>query len=312
MKRIKKEFVFTGTPAVPSCHASTIVKTTDGSMVCAWFAGTCEKDPDVGIWYTVCKNGSWNEPKRIPCDRLVAHWNPVLFQKKDGTVCLFYKVGETIAEWKTMLVTFDADLCAQEPRELIAGDTSGGRGPVKNKPIYASNGTILAPGSTEVDAWLPFVDICDENGEWNKVRIPSDERVKLIQPSLWESKPGHIHALMRSNGGKIYRSDSADFGKTWCQAYPTSMPNNNSGLDCVMSATGTLVLVCNPVDADWGARTPLSVFTSSDNGTTFEEALRLETEAGEYSYPAVICCDNKIYVSYTHKRTAIAVCELAW
>ena len=43
-----EEFVFTEAP-FPSAHASTIVE-TPGGLVAAWFGGTREKHPDVGIW----------------------------------------------------------------------------------------------------------------------------------------------------------------------------------------------------------------------------------------------------------------------
>ncbi|WP_052737040.1 exo-alpha-sialidase [Paenibacillus algorifonticola] len=40
--------------------------------------------------------------------------------------------------------------------------------------------------------------------------------------------------LLRSTEGFIFRSDSNDDGRTWCQAYPTPLPNNNSGIDVVL------------------------------------------------------------------------------
>ena len=309
MRLIRRNFVFTGSPSVPSCHASTLLKTARGELICACFAGTQEKDNDVRIWYTVCKNGEWGAPMQIPSEQNIPHWNPVLYEMRDGTICLFYKIGYTIPEWKTMLVTFDRDLHPSEPRELIAGDISGGRGPVKNKPIALSDGSVLAPASTEQGAWLPFVDRL-EGGEWEKCAIPIEDGAALIQPTLWESARGHVHALMRSDRGRIYQSDSADFGKTWGMAYPTEMPNNNSGIDCVRTDGGTLVLVCNPIDVNWGVRTPLTVFVSKDNGNHFREALCLENEEGEYSYPAVICDANTLYISYTWKREAIVCCEI--
>ena len=55
----------------------------------------------------------------------------------------------------------------------------------------------------------------------------------MIQPTLWESKDGSVHMLTRTKLGKIYRSDSLDGGKTWCRAYATNLPNNNSGIDPV-------------------------------------------------------------------------------
>ena len=42
------EFIYMEAP-YPSCHASTIVQTPDG-LVAAWFGGTAERNPDVGIW----------------------------------------------------------------------------------------------------------------------------------------------------------------------------------------------------------------------------------------------------------------------
>ena len=54
----------------------------------------------------------------------------------------------------------------------------------------------------------------------------------MIQPTLWEDSTG-VHMLIRSNAGKIYKSDSTDFGMTWCKAYETPYPNPNSGIDLV-------------------------------------------------------------------------------
>ena len=46
---VESEFIYETAP-FPECHASTIVEAADGTLVAAWFGGTREKDPDVGIW----------------------------------------------------------------------------------------------------------------------------------------------------------------------------------------------------------------------------------------------------------------------
>ena len=315
MRLIKKEFPFTGTEAVPSCHASNILRLPDGSFLCAWFAGEKEGAQDVSIWVSKRENGRWSAPEKIYRTEELPHWNPVLFLQKDGAICLFYKIGATIPGWKTMVTTSRDGRNWSIPRELVAGDASGGRGPVRNHPIYLTSGKLLAPASTEKGGWedgvwLPFVDIYREEKGWEKVAIPTEPTVKMIQPTLWEWAPDQVCAMMRTDQGKIYRSDSSDGGEHWCLAYPTSMSNNNSGIDCVRLQDGTLVLVCNPVEQNWGARSPISVFTSQDNGVTFQKELDLETEENEFSYPSVVAHGKRVYVSYTHRRTAIAFCEL--
>src|SRR5688500_7164965 len=105
---VRSEFIYETAP-FPSCHASTIAETKDG-LAAAWFGGTAEKNPDVGIWFsTSIRGGSWSPPvevangvqekgKRQPC------WNPVLFQPKEGPLLLFYKVGPSPSRWWGMLI----------------------------------------------------------------------------------------------------------------------------------------------------------------------------------------------------------------
>ena len=67
-----------------------------------------------------------------------------------------------------------------------------------------------------------------------------------------------------------------------------------------------LALVCNPVGADWGARTPLSILVSSDGGQSWKRELDLARGEGEYSYPAVIAEGGELLVTYTWNRKSIA------
>lgn len=317
MKIIEKNFVFEGTEAVPSCHASSVLVDDSGKKLVAYFAGTAEGERDVLIYCSRYENGKWSAPYAVTPDGGVQHWNPVLFSDDGKTVTLFYKYSFPIADWYTRVMTStDFGKTWTWPRELIEGDRSGGRGPVKNKPLRISNGNILAPGSTERGPWRCFIDVFDGNS-WEKCDIPvnvdSVGEVNVIQPTLWESEPGHIHALMRSNRGRMYRSDSNDFGKTWCEIYQTDMPNPNAGFDCVRLSDGRIVLVCNPVGENFGERSPLSVFLSTDNGVTFTKALDLETEqgCGEFSYPAIICHGDRLHVTYTYKRKKIVYLEIS-
>ncbi|NCO96291.1 MAG: neuraminidase (sialidase), partial [Armatimonadetes bacterium] len=118
-----------------SCHASTLVELASGETLVAYFAGTHEKNPDVGIWHSRRTPAGWEPPRKVADFGGIAHWNPALFQAPDGRLWLFYKVGHVIPEWQTHVVTSaDEGRTWTDPRELVPGDV-GGRGPVKNKPI---------------------------------------------------------------------------------------------------------------------------------------------------------------------------------
>ncbi|MEP7342762.1 MAG: exo-alpha-sialidase, partial [Acidobacteriota bacterium] len=60
---VKTEFIYETAP-YPECHASTIAE-SKGTLVAAWFGGTKEKNPDVGIWVARVENGKWTTPVEV-------------------------------------------------------------------------------------------------------------------------------------------------------------------------------------------------------------------------------------------------------
>ena len=311
MNVISHGYIFSGNVPFVQCHASTVLRLQNGELLAAWFAGTREGHEDVMIWLSRRTEGAWTAPVCVTEEQGIPHWNPVLFQLDENRILLYYKIGHQIPYWQTMVMeSLDGGKTWSKARELVPGD-AGGRGPVKNKAIRLSNGRILAPASIEQGPWRCFLDVSEDGTFWEKKEVPvEDAQVNMIQPTLWEHPAGHVHALMRSNAGFVYRSDSLDFGETWSVAYPTSMPNNNSGLDCVRMDNGILALVCNPVEKDWGPRSPLTLFLSEDNGDTFRKGMDLETEPGEFSYPAIIAQGDVLYVTYTWNRKKICFWEI--
>ncbi|MBR4873756.1 MAG: exo-alpha-sialidase [Clostridia bacterium] len=319
MKIIANEFVF---PILTDkgCHASHFLVLQDGSIFCVCFCGTREGADDVRIIgiRRDAVTGRWGEPRPITEDDGQPHWNPVLFQRKDGVVILFYKVGRTIRDWKTRcMISYDGCKTFGESFEMVEGDDSGGRGPSRNKAIYLRDGSILAPGSTERGAWTCFFDRSfDEGRTWMRgkdICLPerffdaanASQSHGIIQPTVWQSDFG-VHALMRSGEGCLFRTDSPD-GDDWCEPYPIDMPNNNSAVDLINLPDGRLILACNPFSEDRrvGARSPLSLYESTDNGKTFTFLTHLATMPGEYSYPAIRYENGHVYVTYTWRRRTI-------
>lgn len=324
-----KEFVMAKLPTA-FCHASTITVLPQGGYMCCWFGGTREGEADVAVYGSRRLKDGWSEPVKL-ADGVEANWNPVLFYRQDGALQLFYKQGQKIAAWRTFVrLSKDDGASWSEPVELVAGDVSGGRGPVRNKPIRLNNGRVLAGASTEHGIWQAFADISDDDGvTWRKseavtianLQYQAGEKTAesniavsaqsfygrgVIQPSLWEDDNGMVHMLLRSSEGFVYRSDSRDGGESWSHAYPLSLPNNNSGLDLVRAPfDGELYLLCNPVAANWGLRSPMSLFKSTDNGCTWTKLYDLAVEANEFSYPALIADEVGLTATFTWKRENI-------
>ena len=301
---LKSGFIYETAP-FPECHASTIVEAKKG-LVAAWFGGTHERHPDVGIWVSHLEKNRWTPPievangiqfgtNRFPC------WNPVLFQPKKGPLLLFYKVGPTPSSWWGMLTTSaDGGRTWSEPRRLPEGIL----GPIKNKPVQLANGDLLCPTSSEHEGWrVHFERTPDLGRTWDKTGPVNDgKEISAIQPSILFHKDGRLQALGRTRQKKVFQIWSEDDGKTWGELTLTSLPNPNSGTDAVTLKDGRQLLVYNHTT---NGRSPLNVAVSSD-GKEWQVALVLESEPGEFSYPAVIQSnDGLVHVTYTWNRKRI-------
>lgn len=325
LKRVSTHRIADPAPT-PESHASTIVETGDG-LLASWFGGTAEKNPDVCI-YTARLNGkTWEIPKKVaegtedgptryPC------WNPVLFRPASGPLCLFYKVGPTPDSWWGRVMTSSDDgqtwsRSARLPETIL--------GPVRNKPVQLSEGTILAGSSTEHDGWRvhlerlqlpvlnragvpsahPNVNTWDPT-DWKWQRsspLHTVEEFEAIQPTVLVWEPGRLQILCRTRSQKVIsQSWSLDGGWTWSGMTATPLPNPNSGIDGLVMKDGRGVLVHNNTTRGRGV---LGIALSR-NGQDWHQALELENADGEFSYPAVIQArDGRLHVTYTWRRRAI-------
>ena len=313
---LKTEFLYSAeTAPTVSCHASTIVETKDG-LVAAWFGGTYEKHPDVGIWFARHVDGKWSVPvevangvespeKRHPC------WNPILFQptreaggklsEKPLPLMLFYKVGPSPDTWWGMLISSnDAGRTWSKPRQLPDGIL----GPIKNKPIQLPNGDILSGTSSEHAGWRVHFERSSDLGQtWTaSAPINDGKQIGAIQPSFLVHKDGRLQAVGRTQQKHVFEVSSTDGGLTWGPLTLASLPNPNAGTDAVTLADGRHLIVYNHTPR---GRSPLNVAVSTD-GKEWQAALVLESDPGEYSYPAIIqTSDGLVHITYTWKRKIV-------
>ncbi|MFM7160919.1 MAG: exo-alpha-sialidase [Planctomycetaceae bacterium] len=304
----QREFCFTQAPFA-ECHASSIVETCEGLLV-AYFAGSTEGAPDVGVWLSRKVDEQWSRPTRLltatdAAGRPVPCWNPVLWHLEDGSVLLFYKAGPSPREWWGMLtISTDCGRTWSTSRRLPTGFL----GPIKNKPLLLPGKRLICGSSTEDAEWRIHLEISNPLGtEWSKTAPLSHQGVGLIQPTLLRHSDTRLQMLCRSQQQAIYELWSEDAGRTWTEPRPTSLPNPNSGIDGVSLAGGGHLLVYNHSPRE---RSPLVVSHSTD-GRNWRTLHTLESEPGEYSYPAIIQTeDGNVHVVYTWQRKRIAHVEL--
>ena len=307
---VSSEFIFEQAPFA-SAHASTIVQ-SGGGLVAAWFGGTREGAADVGIWVARQVSGRWTAPVEVatgqqpdgtrhPC------WNPVLFEMPDKTLTLFYKVGPSPQRWWGMRRSSrDGGQTWGEAERLPEGIL----GPIKNKPVRLSDGTMISPTSTETpeqpSKWRVHFERSTDGGRtWTIVRpAPGADAAPIdaIQPSILFHSQNRLQAIGRSRSQRVFETWSEDGGKSWGPVMLTVLPNPSAGTDAVTLRDGRHLIVYNHTPK---GRTPLNVAVSRD-GKAWEAALVLESEPGEYSYPAVIqAADGLVHVTYTWKRQRI-------
>jgi predicted neuraminidase len=309
---VTDEFIFTKAP-YPECHASTIAQTKQG-LVAAWFGGTKERNPDVCIWVSRQLHGKWNkainvangiqnDTLRYPC------WNPVLYQVPGGDLILFYKIGPKPAAWKGYYKTSKDGGTTWSAQMAMADDIIG---PVKNKPVLLSNGTLLSPSGTESDGAKVHFELSSDQGKTWKLLPPLNDgkTLKALQPTVLIHKDGKLQMLCRTQNRAIYQSWSTDNGLTWTTLEKSSLPNNNSGIDAVTLKDGRHLLVYNhvlpPGKEVKGARTPLNVAISKDGITWYAACILEDSQISQYSYPSVIqASDGMVHIVYTWRRERI-------
>lgn len=305
VKETHREFIYEKAP-FPSCHASTICETTDGTLVSAWFGGTHEKHKDVAIYFSTRANGKWTEPREIangiePNGDRHPTWNPVLFQAQNGPLLLFYRVGPSPSQWWTYFRTSNNNgKTWSAPKKL----PDGFLGPIKNKPVQLPDGSILHGSSTEQAGWKVHMERSFDRGtRWEKTGPLSDAKeFGAIQPTILVHSPQNIQILCRTSIGWIGECTSKDLGKTWSPMKKLKLPNPNSGIDAVKLSDGRSLLVYNNTAK---GRSPLNVAVSK-TGAEWENVLALETEPGEFSYPAIIQSkDGTVSITYTWNRKKI-------
>ena len=309
-------------------HASSICELTNGDLLACCYAGAREGSPDsmvIGSRFDRTKK-EWSLPEIWVNVAERAPANPRVFIGPDQSVWLL--VGVNYGRWCSGDTYLFSKRSYDEGRtwtdlELIV-ETKGLLG--RNKPLN-NGGVWLIPVEWEEEWSAAFLRSTDAGKTWQITGdLGRDAKAHLIQPTVVSVGGENLLAYMRSQEGYIYQSRSVDLGNTWTVPEPTTLPNNNSGIDMVRMRSGFLALAYNPVGLSgnmpalderwpsrmpvgfelWGGRTPLVVSFSPDGGRTWPRSMVLEEGPREFSYPSIIQgSDGTLHVTYTYNRIGI-------
>jgi predicted neuraminidase/peroxiredoxin len=308
--------VFNKIPGMPAHHCSTLAEAANGDLLCLWYGGSYESAEDQVLFLARRRSGqrAWDEPEVLVRNPGQPPGNAVIF--RDGADRLWVVWGRMEssrplrrgAGWgQCRLFSRTSSDDGHTWSEDKEWPDSLGQLP-RNVPVILKNGSLILGltghiGGQHDDSGSFFVITNDNGATWERSGgIPGGS-----QPTLIERADGSLMALMR-NDPRLLQSESRDGGRTWSAPVPTGIPNPNAGVAMTKLASGSVLLVFN--DTERG-RTPLSVARSTDDGYTWEEPLKLESNPGEYSYPCIIQTrDGLIHISYTFRRYGIMHVEM--
>lgn len=147
-----------------TCHAANLLELHNHDILCSWFAGSGEGNPDTCIVLSrmSAQTGEWSEPMVMSDDPERSEQNPVLFQSPEGPVWLLYTSNEPHNQRTAhvcLRVSEDNGVTWSEPRILFEETGIFIRQPI----VVLSNGDWLCPAY-----------YCKLSGHYSVVKISAD------------------------------------------------------------------------------------------------------------------------------------------
>lgn len=290
----------------PYNHASSIIESPDGDLLCAWGAGTTELAPDQLIVLSRRKLGEseWSAPVIVADRPDQPDANPVLFADDAGTIHLYYveMFGPNFCLGRVMeRVSTDNAATWSAPRDALGAVCTM----IRNHILVAKDGRWVLPAYQQAIYQSQFWVSADRGQTWSATAPLLTLTANNLQPAVVELADGSFYALMRTSGGnnETWEGRSSDSGKSWQVKQRPELPNPNSGLDLIRLATGHLLMVHNPSKTE---RTPLSITVSPDEGVSWSAPFHIAEGPPQLSYPSACQARNgQIHITYSDRLERI-------
>ena len=319
-----------------TAHAPSLLKTSEGTMLCCWFAGTYEGGADINVVVSRLPKGAdkWEEPINITNENEFSDQNPSLFLAPNGEIWCMYtsqlgrEPGKDNMQFTAVVkkqVSKDDGKTWSKPETVFDEQGTFSRQPIQilsnGRWIYGN--WICTDSENGLSGDPTAFRISDDEGKtWRKVNMPSSNgRVHANIVELNEN--GHLISFMRSREADyIYSSESFDYGDSWSIPIPTVLPNNNSSISALKLKSGRIAIAYNHSSAPksytkkgaWpGLRCPITVALSEDEGKTFPLIRNIERGEGyvgdenksnnrQYEYPYLMQDDEgMLHIAYAYQ-----------
>ncbi len=303
---------FLSSPVVHN-HAAFLRWLPDGTLACAWFGGTLEGRSDIFIHLATLAPGAetWSAASKVSDDPDHSEQNPVILSDPETGAVGLYHTAQPGGRQEECVVRFRP--LEQGPEGFRSGAPVTLTLPkgtfIRASMMLRDDGAWMLPlflcRTSPGARWTGSHDVAalatstDRGATWEVVEVPGSTGCVHMTPVPLGD--GRIAAFFRRRQADfVYRTESADGGRSWSVPEPTDVPNNNSSIAAIPLRDGRVALLCNPVNADqsaarreslydelgevgdgrtdpaggvpaiWGVpRAPLTLCVSEDGGRTF-------------------------------------------
>ncbi len=303
--QMEAQFLYNPAGTGPFCHAGSLLRTSAGDLLAAWYAYPEEEHRGASLVLARRPDGQsrWNASECILDDILDSSaGNPVLFQDPKESIWLLFALLKG-GYWNDAVVagsrssdggrSWSAPVTLWRERGIM----------IRHPPVLLENGSLLLPAYREADRESVLLKSHSPYSEWRLAYRFED--LALIQPVLAQHDSARLEIYFRpgTTPHRIWRSLSTDGGATWSVPVRTSLPSPSSGLAAFLHR-GRTVLVYNHTEDQ--QRHPLSLSLSRDGGITWGNPWHLETQPFEVCYPSFLVDPGEyVHGLYTYNRRMI-------
>ena len=202
-----------------------------------------------------------------------------------------FRWNRSAEKWDDIGVVQDNAINNFAPQKLPTGEWAMTR----RKWDYKDTGVeFLIGGVKRLDDWIS-VPVVGGGG---------DIALKAEEPIWWALPDGNLQALFRDNArsGYVFRSFSADNGRTWSTPVKTDFPDARSKLHGLRLRDGRYVLVSN---SNPKKRDPLTI-ALSDDGMVFNKLFYV-VGGRHVDYPHVMEHDGYLYIAHSGAKMSVEI-----